>query len=286
MLTSVPRGRLSLLALLVLVASLGTGCGGSGAKPFGDGTPGTGGKGTGGAAGSGHLGSGGAGVDGSGGIDQSGTGGQGGTGDEETGGGSGGQIAGSGGGGGANAGGSGGRVTGSGGRAGNGGGGHAGAMGTGGRGGSGGGGGGATGGMAGHVGAGGTGTGTGGGTGGTRDGGTADGGVRGYCDQDKDCVFRANDGCCGSCLAVDDTPVQQFCPGILCVRPPGGCSCKNHMCERGALMQGDTCQLQQDSCGNGLKCCRLCGTPDCMAAPRCTQTSSLGNGCPLVPLSQ
>ncbi|MEO8212088.1 MAG: hypothetical protein ABI560_02800 [Myxococcales bacterium] len=247
MLTSVQRRTLLLLSLPLLVASIGTGCGGGAAKSFGDDTPGTGGKGAGGAAGSGQSGgSGGVGLGGSGGIGQSGTGGQGGARDGETGGGSGGQLAGSGGGGGANAGGSGGRVTGSGGRAGN-----------------------------------------GGGTrdGGTSDGATVDGGARGYCDQDKDCVFRANDSFCGACLAVDDTPVQQFCPGILCVRPPGGCSCKNHMCERGALMQGDTCQLQQDACGSGLKCCRLCGTPDCMATPKCTQSSSLGNGCPLVPLS-
>ena len=183
-------------------------------------------------------------------------------------GGSSGQTAGSGGG--TNAGGSGGRATGSGGHAGNGG----------------GGGGAGAGGMAGHVGAGGK-----GGSGGTRDGGipdgaAVDGGGRGYCDQDSDCVFRADDGCCGSCIGVNETPSPQLCPGVLCARPPGGCSCKNHMCERGALMQGDACQLQQDSCGNGLKCCRACGAPGCMTPPRCTQTSSLSNRCPAVPLSQ
>jgi hypothetical protein len=165
--------------------------------------------------------------------------------------------------------------------------GHGGSGGSGGTGGTGGG----AGGGGGHAGAGGTtGTGGGGGAGGAtldggQDAGGGDAGVRGFCNTAADCVFRANDGCCGSCLNPNDTPMRPPVCTVTCAIPPGGCSCVNHMCTNGILHQGDACDLQQDACGNGLKCCRNCGTPNCTTQPVCT-ADALTNGvpgCPAIP---
>jgi Kazal-type serine protease inhibitor domain len=114
--------------------------------------------------------------------------------------------------------------------------------------------------------------------------------VRGFCDTDADCVFQPTDGCCGACLATTDQPVpaNRVCTGA-CVIPPGGCSCVNHQCTRGVLDKGAACTLQQDSCGNGLKCCRPCGIPPIDGGAQCPTVCTAGmilNGkvvCPLVP---
>jgi hypothetical protein len=58
------------------------------------------------------------------------------------------------------------------------------------------------------------------------------------------------------------------------------------MCTRGILTQGNSCNLQQDACGSGLKCCRNCGTPNCTVQPVCTSAARATDGtiiCPLVP---
>jgi hypothetical protein len=69
----------------------------------------------------------------------------------------------------------------------------------------------------------------GGGQGGAKDGGT-DGRPTLSCDTDTDCVFQANAGCCGQCLAKSDpVPPRQAC-GIPCFAGPTGCACVNHQC--------------------------------------------------------
>lgn len=122
----------------------------------------------------------------------------------------------------------------------------------------------------------------------------ADGGAdaRRACNSAADCVFRADDGCCGACLALSDQPVPF--PGVCtgaCVAPPGGCSCVDHLCVTGTLGAGSACDLAQDQCGGGLLCCQLCsGVPlpdggQSCAPPACV-TPALQNGqriCPLVP---
>jgi hypothetical protein len=126
-------------------------------------------------------------------------------------------------------------------------------------------------------------------------GACADGGVdasgdaRGACNTDSDCVFRANDGCCGACLATGATPIPATQCTVACVIPPGGCSCVNHQCTRGVLTEGASCNTQQDACGNGLKCCRPCGIAPVDGAPPCNSVCSRVtsiNGqftCPLIP---
>jgi hypothetical protein len=117
--------------------------------------------------------------------------------------------------------------------------------------------------------------------------------TRGSCNTDGDCIFRANDSCCGSCLATADQPIPggiNCAGGAACLAPPGGCACINNQCARGPLTQSAPCDPQQDRCGSGLKCCRLCsgvqpidGGGGC-GAPICTQAVASGNGqfiCPL-----
>jgi hypothetical protein len=116
---------------------------------------------------------------------------------------------------------------------------------------------------------------------------------RGFCNSDSDCVFRGNDGCCGACLATNDQPVPPVgvCT-VACIAPPGGCACTNHKCAVGTLKQSTPCDLQQDTCGAGLKCCRLCsgvapldGGATCNA-PVCTLSVAIGSGlrtCPQAP---
>ncbi len=113
---------------------------------------------------------------------------------------------------------------------------------------------------------------------------------RGFCYSDADCVFQPTDGCCGSCLATTDqpTPPTMVCT-VACAIPPGGCSCVNHQCARGVLAKGAACNMQQDACGGGLKCCRPCGIapidggPQCPAV--CTASTPLNGtlACPLIP---
>jgi hypothetical protein len=158
-------------------------------------------------------------------------------------------------------------------------------------GGAGGGAGGATGGAGGRGGAAGVGGsggagGRGGAAGGAGGGSGGAGGSRGLCNSDGDCVFKRDDGCCGSCLALADAPVPSTsCGGVLCALPPGGCSCVNHLCARGVLTQGQACDLQHDACGGGLKCCQPCGTPPpCGTAPSCAGVSLDSTGKPICPL--
>jgi hypothetical protein len=126
------------------------------------------------------------------------------------------------------------------------------------------------------------------------DGGVDASGGRGVCNHDSDCMFRPTDSCCGSCLAVGDVPAPptSVCGGGACVIQPGGCSCVNHQCMRGVLTQGAACDLQQDACGNGLKCCRPCAVPppvdggaDTCNPPVCTTVQFVGGAfsCPLIP---
>jgi hypothetical protein len=85
---------------------------------------------------------------------------------------------------------------------------------------------------------------------------------RGYCDTDNDCVFKADDGCCGSCLAQADAPevlAPLSCGAVDCAAPPGGCTCVNHSCARGTITSGMGCDTSHDLCGLGLKCCQVCG---------------------------
>jgi hypothetical protein len=84
---------------------------------------------------------------------------------------------------------------------------------------------------------------------------------------------------------VNDVPIPPMvCTAVLCVRPPGGCSCVNHLCTRGILTQGQVCDLQHDACGNGLICCKLCGTPPpCTATPVCANAATDATGKPICP---
>jgi hypothetical protein len=155
------------------------------------------------------------------------------------------------------------------------------------------GGGGGMAGAAGAAGAAGPGAGMGGaaapgGTMGGGPGGAGGGSIRTSCDRDGDCVFQAADGCCGGCLASGAvaSPPGQVCAGA-CTEPPGGCSCVNHVCTRGTLGSGAPCDPAQDACGNGLKCCAICGpvaassqTPLLQSCepPVCVQSVRQGDG--------
>jgi hypothetical protein len=124
------------------------------------------------------------------------------------------------------------------------------------------------------------------------DAGIDAGKARGVCNADQDCAFFPTDSCCGSCLAVGDQPIPggTICGGVACAVPPGGCSCVNHVCQRGILTSGSSCVPAHDACGGGLKCCSLCGIapidggPMC-PAPTCVQATftSGKTACPLVP---
>jgi hypothetical protein len=76
---------------------------------------------------------------------------------------------------------------------------------------------------------------------------------------------------------------------LACTIRPGGCSCVNHQCTRGVIIKGAACDPQQDSCGNGLKCCRPCGFAPVDGGPQCptvctTATALSGTlACPLLP---
>jgi hypothetical protein len=108
-------------------------------------------------------------------------------------------------------------------------------------------------------------------------GGAAGAPARGACTQDSDCVFRAADSCCGSCLASGDAVIGPGppCAGGACAPPPGGCSCVNHVCARGILPQNAPCDAAQDACGSGLKCCVLCGAVTATFATACAAPSCL-----------
>ena len=113
---------------------------------------------------------------------------------------------------------------------------------------------------------------------------------RGFCNGDADCIFQATDGCCGNCLATTDQPAPptMVCT-LACTIRPGGCSCVNHQCTRGVLTRGTACNPQQDSCGNGLKCCRPCGFAPMDGGPQCPTVCSIATslngmlGCPPIP---
>jgi hypothetical protein len=122
------------------------------------------------------------------------------------------------------------------------------------------------------------------------DAGTDASGTRGACNVDSDCVFRANDGCCGSCLATADPIIPVTQCNVACVIPPGGCSCVNHQCRPGVLTEGAACNMQQDACGPGVKCCRPCGIPPLLdggsqCGAVCSRVTVLGGAlsCPLIP---
>jgi hypothetical protein len=122
------------------------------------------------------------------------------------------------------------------------------------------------------------------------DAGTDSGTTRGVCNTDSDCVFQPADSCCGSCLALGDQviPKGPQCGGIACAAPPGGCSCVNHVCQRGILQSGAACNPQHDACGNGLACCVLCGVlpVDGACPPPTCVNGNISTGkptCPLVP---
>ena len=109
----------------------------------------------------------------------------------------------------------------------------------------------------------------------------------GACTTDSDCVFRANAGCCGKCLAVSD-PVPPTIPCGAACSTYTTCACVNGQCAVGTLPVNSSCQTSHDLCQVNTKCCTACGPrlPDggigC-AAPVCTQvvSSSAGVGCPL-----
>jgi hypothetical protein len=141
---------------------------------------------------------------------------------------------------------------------------------------------------------GGGGTGGPSGTGGTNGSGGASGedaaagdAGTGACTTDGDCVFRANAGCCGQCLAVSD-PVPPTIPcGARCADYTP-CACVNGHCSVGTLPLNSSCDTTHDLCQVNTKCCVACGPRladggiACMP-PACTTvvSSSAGVGCPL-----
>ncbi len=121
------------------------------------------------------------------------------------------------------------------------------------------------------------------------DAGQSDAG-QGVCETDSDCIFRAQSGCCGVCLAKTD-PIPPPIPcGIACSVVPPGCVCINHKCGTGTLQAGKSCELAHNLCSYGLMCCQQCGGPylpdaqNC-SGPVCTQPVFIGGtpGCPPPP---
>jgi hypothetical protein len=110
---------------------------------------------------------------------------------------------------------------------------------------------------------------------------------QGACDTDQDCVFRAESGCCGMCLAKTDTIPPHLGCGIACAIGTPGCVCINHKCGTGTQPSGSSCVIAHDLCTYGLKCCQFCGgpfVPDAQSCspPMCTQPTQIGAtvGCP------
>ena len=144
-----------------------------------------------------------------------------------------------------------------------------------------------SGGAGGHpvAGAGGSAAGSGGAAG--AGGGTA--GVGGPCTTDTDCVFNANAGCCGVCLAKTDTaPAPIDCDAVCGL--PSSCLCIEGRCREGTLQRGQGCSESRSACGRNLICCRLCSPiPDgggC-GSPACTQPLQIRGAVhlPAAPLS-
>jgi hypothetical protein len=106
---------------------------------------------------------------------------------------------------------------------------------------------------------------------GSPDGGAAGGGP-GFCNTDQDCLFRANSGCCGACLAASDPAPPLVNCGIICPVPPS-CVCENHRCATGDLVLGAMCDESHDLCGHGGVCC---GDPS-LAAPTCVASTSIND---------
>ncbi len=113
---------------------------------------------------------------------------------------------------------------------------------------------------------------------------------QGACETDSDCIFRAQSGCCGVCLAKTD-PIPPPLPcGIPCSVVPPGCVCINHKCGTGTVQAGKSCELAHNLCSYGLMCCQQCGGPylpdaqNC-SGPVCTQPAFIGGtpGCPPPP---
>jgi hypothetical protein len=88
----------------------------------------------------------------------------------------------------------------------------------------------------------------------------ASGAAGGVCEQDSDCEFRKNVGCCGVCLARNDPSPGGACPPGAgeCAPSQPNCVCINHHCGTGTLTQAQTCSATHDLCGFGLKCCPAC----------------------------
>jgi hypothetical protein len=101
----------------------------------------------------------------------------------------------------------------------------------------------------------------------------------GACTTDSDCVFRANAGCCGKCLAVSD-PVPPTIPCGAACSAYTTCACVNGQCAVGTLPVNSACQTSHDLCQVNTKCCTACGI-GCVA-PVCTPvvSSSTGVSCP------
>jgi hypothetical protein len=121
---------------------------------------------------------------------------------------------------------------------------------------------------------------------GAGDASTDDAGT-GACTTDNDCVFRANAGCCGKCLAVSD-PVPPTIPcGAACAAYTT-CACVNGHCAVGTLPANASCETSHDLCQVNTKCCTACGPRPLdggtgCAPPVCTSVvpSSAGAGvCP------
>jgi hypothetical protein len=63
------------------------------------------------------------------------------------------------------------------------------------------------------------------------DAGASDAPTGNTCQTDTDCVFRANAGCCGQCLAKTAAiPARPICTAVLCPAVVPSCGCVNHVC--------------------------------------------------------
>ncbi len=110
---------------------------------------------------------------------------------------------------------------------------------------------------------------------------------QGVCETDSDCIFRAQSGCCGVCLAKTDPIPPQLPCGAACSLVSPGCVCINHKCGTGTVPAGGSCDPAHDLCSYGLVCCQQCGGPfipdaqNC-SGPVCTQPAFIGGkpGCP------
>jgi hypothetical protein len=92
----------------------------------------------------------------------------------------------------------------------------------------------------------------------------------GSCNDDNDCIFRQESGCCGACLAVTDPVPPQLGCGIACPIRPASCLCVDHRCSAGMLTEKSPCEPSRDLCSANLKCCAQCGGPDLPDAANCS----------------